>query len=67
MKKYKDPFFVQTPNKNELPRCRYNVGVHCAHGGETYDNAFVFCNRCGWNPPVETKRKERMGITHGEF
>lgn len=33
-------------------QCKFNHAVECSHGD---------CDRCGWNPEVEKKRKERLG------
>lgn len=37
----------------EFTPCPYNAGVDCRG-----DNCF----KCGWNPEVEQKRREKMGV-----
>lgn len=36
----------------ESPWCNHNMGVLCSEKDR--------CNRCGWNPEVETKRKVQV-------
>ena len=42
-----------------VSNCKFNVGVGCAGGA---------CERCGWNPSVEARRKMRIReeLTMGE-
>lgn len=42
-----------------VPSCKQNPGVGCAGGA---------CDRCGWNPAVEARRKIRIReeMTMGE-
>lgn len=42
------------------PNCKHRVGVYCDTGGA--------CDRCGWNPAVEARRKIRIReeMTMGE-
>lgn len=43
---------VRQPHAVYIP-CQYNAGVDCSGGN---------CFKCGWNPEVEQKRREKMGV-----
>lgn len=34
--------------------CRYNIGINCEYGERLPEK----CERCGWNPAEEKRRKE---------
>lgn len=49
---------------NGLPRCRWNLGVECAHGKPNDMKIPDWiphkkCFKCGWNPEVAIERHNR--------
>ena len=41
----------QVGNTTVIPACKYNTGVGCYKADK--------CDKCGWNPAVTKRRKER--------
>lgn len=40
--------------QGNFPQCKYNAAVDC-------DRTRRKCEKCGWNPKVESQRKRRLG------
>lgn len=38
---------------NKIGSCKYNVHIECER---------QVCNKCGWNPDVEEKRKQKVKV-----
>lgn len=46
--------------KEEGPSCRFNSNISCA-------DKVPNCQKCGWNPKVDTKRKKKGVVNHGKL
>lgn len=43
---------ISRHQKNLIGECKYQVGVDC--------DACSVCEKCGWNPEVDERRKEKI-------